>query len=100
MLRLSTRTLEAIIVGGGAILLLTAAQSPEHHDPMMATVALADALAKASPSAIMATFLVILWRRYTAREDAHTALTRDAIQTMQEVRDSLRNCPNNRNTGG
>lgn len=100
MMRLSTRTIEAIVVGGGAILLLTAAQSTEPPDPMMATIALADALAKASPSAIMATFLVILWRRYTSREDATAALTREAITTMQEVRDSLKNCPNTKNTGG
>ena len=49
----------------------------------------ADSIAKMSPTALMAVFLVVLWRRYTQREDAMEALAREAITAIQRISDIM-----------
>lgn len=88
---LSTRAIEGLIAwGSSALMLAESASVATTSDPASALLALVETLTKASPAAILATFLIVLWKRYTAREDEHTQLTREAITTMQEVRDALK----------
>lgn len=83
---LSTRALEGLTALTGSVGLVLA-QMPTGE------VTFITELTKASPTALMVVFLIVLWNRYTKREDEGLALAKEAIQVMQTIKDRLKVCP-------
>ena len=82
------RALEAVAVIGGGMWHMVAQVAPVTVD-MTSWVSALKTAAELSPSAILLGVVVVLWRRYTSREDKMSDLQERNIQALQRVADAL-----------